>query len=294
MTKKKYRFKGHESFILREGWIHKGLREIREDPCVFLDNCGADALGVGANMAKSIRYWMRCFGLLEESRKKGVYLSELGEKLWEYDPYMEDVFSYWILHCNAVKNKEQATVWNLFFHHFDKTEFTKEEMTQELFYQAQALPGIGEFSRKSLENDCEALLRMYVRKSERETDPEEKNISPFGVFELIKHQKNLYWRNQPALNLLPSEVVLYLLGDVVSKEKSISIDDLLTKEGSPGCILNLKRTGLLEKLEELERWGYIRINRTAGLDMVYLQKTFTRGEIVDYYFQSQRQRENQR
>ena len=56
MTEKnKYRFKGHESFILREGWLNKGLFEIEKNAKVFSENYGADELGVGPNMAKSIR-----------------------------------------------------------------------------------------------------------------------------------------------------------------------------------------------------------------------------------------------
>lgn len=285
MTKKKYRFKGHESFILREGWVNKGLREIDKDPLVFFHNSGAEVLGVGANMAKAIRYWMRCAGLSEEQKKKGVRLSKLGKKIWEYDAYLEDVFSYWMLHCNIVKNLEQATAWNLFFNYFDKTEFGKEEMVQEIIFQTEKLDGIEKFSEKSVENDCEAILRMYIKRSERGIDPEEKNVSPFGIFELIKQNKNSYYKNQPNLNLLPAEIVLYLLTDCMSKENSVSIDDLLTVPGSPGCILNLKRTGLMEKLEELEKKEYLQMNRTAGLDMVYLQKILTREEIVDDYFQ---------
>ena len=32
MGKNKYRFKGHESFILREGWLNKGLYEVDRNP----------------------------------------------------------------------------------------------------------------------------------------------------------------------------------------------------------------------------------------------------------------------
>ena len=46
----KFRFKGHESFILRDGWLTKGLVAVKEDPFVFTKNKGADALGVGTNM----------------------------------------------------------------------------------------------------------------------------------------------------------------------------------------------------------------------------------------------------
>ena len=53
MDKKDYRLKGHESFTLREGWLTKGLNAVHENPRVFSESSGADALGVGTNMAKS-------------------------------------------------------------------------------------------------------------------------------------------------------------------------------------------------------------------------------------------------
>ena len=250
MTKIKYRFKGHESFILREGWLNKGMREVRNDPFVFSQNYGADVLGVGPNMAKAIRYWMRTCGLLDERGKQGVFLSKLGEQIWEYD----------------------------------EMEFTKDELVKELINKAGNLDGLEKFSEKSVEADGEALLRMYVRKPERGSDPEEKNISPFGIFELVKQKGSLYWKSQPPLHLLPAEIVGYLLKDCTSKEGAVSIDDLLTGKDSPGRILNLKRTGLVEKLEELEQKNYIQMNRTAGLDMVYLNQSVTGEEIVKKYF----------
>ena len=71
MTEKnKYRFKGHESFILREGWLNKGLFEIEKDAKVFSENYGADELGVGPNMAKSIRYWLKTMNLTGISQRK--------------------------------------------------------------------------------------------------------------------------------------------------------------------------------------------------------------------------------
>ena len=294
MEEKKYRFKGHESFILREGWINKGLREVAENQFLFQENYGADVLGVGPNMAKSLRYWMRCAKLLKEKGKDGVYLSELGEKLQEKDSYLEDVFSLWLLHCNIVKNQEQATAWNIFFNDYDEMEFTREGLEREMLKKVKELEDIGDFSEKSVENDCEALLRMYVKKSDRESDPEEKNISPFGKFELLKQKGKYYWKNQPALHMLPAEIVWYLLGDCVSEENSVSIDDLLVMPESPGNILNLKRTGLVEKLEELEAKGYIAMNRTAGLDMVYLVEKKTGAEIVETYFEEKNKGKSER
>lgn len=41
---------------------------------------------------------------------------------------------------------------------------------------------------------------------------------------------------------------------------------------SPGKILQLKRTALIEMLERLEEKDKIVMNRTAGLNMIYWEK----------------------
>ena len=112
MALAKYRLKGHESFILREGWITKALFAIDRDPLLFTVSAGADALGVGTNMAKSIRYWMRTAGLTDESQATGVHLTELGRTILQCDPYLEDIFTLWIIHINIATNYKLATSWN--------------------------------------------------------------------------------------------------------------------------------------------------------------------------------------
>ena len=51
-------FGGHETFPLREGWLHKGLELVHADGRAFEDEHVSDRLGVGRNMAKSIRHWL--------------------------------------------------------------------------------------------------------------------------------------------------------------------------------------------------------------------------------------------
>ena len=48
-------------------------------------------------MAKSIRYWMRTAGLTDESQATGVHLTELGRTILQCDPYLEDIFTLWII-----------------------------------------------------------------------------------------------------------------------------------------------------------------------------------------------------
>lgn len=282
--KNHYRFKGHESFTIREGWLNKGLLAVAKDAKVFMVNAGADALGVGANMAKSIRYWMRCAGLMEEVPKEGAKFTWLGELLKEKDCYFEEDLSLWLVHCNIVKNKEEATAWNLFFNQFSYEEFDKKILTDEMKELAKRVVGDGKLAESSVENDCEAIMHMYLKKSEKGSNPEEKNISPFGKYQLLKRTDGMIQRKQPDLNQLPEEVVWYLLKEQIADANSISMDALLDGENSPGKLLQLKRTGLMEMLGRLETRELITINHTAGLDMVYLKSDQSKQQVIkDYY-----------
>ena len=280
--KNKYRFKGHESFILREGWLNKGLTEVSKNEKVFSENYGADALGVGPNMAKAIRYWLKCTGLTEEENGKGVILTDLGKIILENDPYTEDIFTLWLIHCQIARNQQNATAWNLFFNSFSYEEFKKTEMMAEMKELAVTFADGGKLSEASIEADCDAILRMYVKKREKNSNPEEKNTSPFGKLGLIKVSGDFYERKQPDLKNLPDEVVLYLL--LLLDEKSIHIDELLNIANGPGKILQLKRTALMEKLEILEAKGFITLNRTAGLNMVYLNNAISDIKMVQKYY----------
>ena len=52
-------FGRHESFLLRFGWISKGLGALKDDPAVFSQEDATVTLGVGKNMVASIRHWLQ-------------------------------------------------------------------------------------------------------------------------------------------------------------------------------------------------------------------------------------------
>lgn len=281
--KSRYRFKGHESFVLREGWLNKGLFAVNRNPRVFFENFGADALGVGPNMAKAIRYWMRSAGLTKESAKDGVKLTEKGALILQYDPYIEDMFTLWLVHCGIASNRTQATAWSLFFNDFPYDEFDRDRLFSEMKQMAAELCG-GKAAQSSVESDCDAILHMYAPDMQRESSPEEKNVSPFGKLGLLKRGNGGYERRQPDLNRLPEAVVWYLMAEQLDGRTSVYLDDLLEMRNGPGRLLGLKRPALLEILERLSQTGTITINRTAGLNMVYLSKEAVGSEIIrDYY-----------
>lgn len=284
-TKQKIRLKGHETFILRDGWLTKGLFAVEKNPKVFSENHGADALGVGTNMAKAIRYWLRESGITTEKPQTGAQLTEIGRLIFEQDPYFEDDFSLWLVHIHLAMHAEKVTSWFTFFNLLESEEFTREELEKELTDKVLTYFQVESVSTRSISDDCSAILNMYYRENESDYDPEDKKVSPFAHLGLVRRNSNRYKKTQPNLNTLSADVILYILGKIreESKIESISIDYLVQQENMPGRLLNLGRVALNHYLDELADDNRITVNRTAGLDMVYL-KDFTSYEIAEKHY----------
>ena len=101
--KVKIKLQGHEKFALREGWVNKALMLLPDNADAFTRKDATDLFGIGSNMVKSLRYWMKAFGL---TNVQGTELSDVGKLIAKYDPYLENRFSLWIMHSHIAKNKE--------------------------------------------------------------------------------------------------------------------------------------------------------------------------------------------
>ena len=275
----KYKLKGHETFAIREGWLSKGIKAVSEDPKVFTQMYGADALGVGSNMAKAIRYWLRVSGLTVETPGKGVRLSDFGEAVMQYDPYFEENFTLWCIHINLVGNKENVTSWYLFFRQYQLEEFAREELETFMLEQCVKYTGTNEFSVRSLKDDCNVLLQMYSKEKLEINDPEDKKICPLSKLGLLRKSGNFYKRMMPDYSSISSHVLLYLMQGYM-EEKSISMERLYSGNLGVQSVLGMGASMYQEYLEELAQEGYIDINRTAGLDMIYKLKQLTQQEVI--------------
>ena len=89
------KFRGHETFFIRKGWLGKGLKHITENPDVFVskEENPMDVLGIGSNMVKSLRYWMQAVGISQEpkSGKRKQSFTAWGRLIREYDAYIEEM-----------------------------------------------------------------------------------------------------------------------------------------------------------------------------------------------------------
>ena len=293
----KVRLKRNESFNIREGWLRKGMKLLPDYPNLFSLDEAMQLLGVGSKMVKSIKYWLLTTGLAEEKKVKSrtelIITDDLGNIINQYDPYFEDLFTLYILHVNIASDRDNATVWYLFFNNYNVKTFTKEDMQSVLDNELKkSLQVDVAYSESLFKDDCSSVIRMYADDG-YENDPEDNLSSPFSALGLlVKSQikKGSFEKMAPRYDKLDCFVILYIMAKNKKKEKeSVSIDELLTGENSVGKLLNLTRPILDEYLDQLKSRGYITINRTAGLDMVYFKGNITAKQVlIDYYTQEER------
>lgn len=88
----------------------------------------------------------------------------------------------------------------------------------------------------------------------------------------------------PSKRIFPEEVVLYELSLRLIGNEGISIEEVLFGEKGIVKIYNLSSVMANDYLDRLDTAGYIRVDRTAGLDMIYpVRELNPRNIIEDFY-----------
>lgn len=281
----KLKLKRHESFSIREGWLAKGIKNVKEYGNVFALQNATDILGIGTNMVKSLKYWMTATRLIEEKNRE-IMLSDFGSIINEYDPYLEDIFSWWLIHINMITNIDDAYIYNLFFNKCNIKTFTKRELYEKLY--ALLINEKLTFNENILQDEVNMIIKTYTI-DEKIDNPENNFICPLSELNLLKKiDRDTYEKNRPEIRNLPFWVVYYIICLLLDDRDNISIDELLKEENSPAKLLNMDKNLINEYLDEMKKNDLIIINRTAGLNMVYLKKKLSLNEIAEEYFKGDR------
>ena len=278
----KLKLKRHESFSIREGWLAKGIRNIKENSKTFSSAESTDILGIGTNMVKSLKYWMSATCLIKEGNRE-TFLSEFGNLIDIYDSYLEDIFSWWLIHIKMMLNVDDAYIYNLFFNKCCKKSFSKRDIYEQLALNLNNEKL--EYNENILQDEVNMIIKTYAI-DEKIDNPENNFISPLSELNLIKKiDRDTYERNKPEYRNLNYLVVFYLIEQLIKDKDYISIDELLKVDNSPAKLLNLDKNLINEYLDEMKRNGLVIINRTAGLNMVYFQKKLSLEDIMKEYFE---------
>ena len=131
MDKPKVKFSGHQTFPLRYGWLEKTYEFVLGGKSFFHESAIVD-LGVGKNMVASIKYWAELAGIIENNDLTTFAKNLLDEKTG-WDPYLEDLASWWLLHWRIITNPKFQTSGTALFSHIKTQEFSNSLVTKSVF-----------------------------------------------------------------------------------------------------------------------------------------------------------------
>lgn len=288
------KFRGHETFFIRKGWLYKGMSNVVREPAVFQGAAGnpMDVLGIGANMVKSLRYWLTATKLTSEpkSGKRSQELTELGKIIYENDPYMEELGTIWLVHYMLATNEEDATSWYLFFNEFNKTEFDEEDFQSCVVKYIRMREGAAMPSDRAVDDDFNCVINTYVpriRLNPARVHPESNIDSPLGELELVDivdKKKGIFKKSVPKLEMLPDLVLLAAIINANEGVKEVKISTLQSERNQVGKLFNLDSISLINALYKLEKTEYIKVIRTAGLDVIQITTDMNFLDCVKEYY----------
>lgn len=274
------KFKRSESFYIRDGWFQKAIHAIDElDENIFSKNRGVEVLGIGSNMVKGLKYWLSASGIIDSSASN-TSLSEFGNLLLKNDPYLEDDFSWFLIHYNICKKYEDAPIFNIVFNKAP-VAFEKNDMIQVIVEIMRDENVSKDLKSSYISDDMNVFLKTYTIE-DKDGNPEDNYICPLSSLELLEKKKELYYKRRPKYGRLSYLVVYYAL--LLSYKKPFTIEDALKEQNGPVLLFNLDKNMFLQYLDEMRKNELITINKAAGLNTVYFEKRLTLNQIFNKYF----------
>lgn len=288
------KFRGHETFFIRKGWLYKGMSNIVREPGVFQGAAGnpMDVLGIGANMVKALRYWLLASQLTTEPRsgRKNQTLTALGRLIYDNDPYMEEIGSLWLVHYMIATNENDATAWYIFFNEFEKNEFNVDDFHSSIVKYIRMQEDASVPSDRAIEDDFNCIVNTYVprvRLNPAKVHPESNIDCPLGelgLIDVIDKRRGLYKKASPKADMIPS---LILLAVIIknAETREIRITSLQKDKCQVGKVFNLDSITLINALYKLDTLGYVSVIRTAGLDIIRINTDMSFEECVQRYYE---------
>lgn len=289
------KFRAHDTFFIRKGWLSKGMKCVRAKNDVFVskEENPMDVLGLGSNMVKALRYWLQVVGLTSEpkSGKRVQSFTELGEYIFDNDRYIEELGTLYLLQYRMASNREDATAWYFFFNEFTVSEFSREDFVEALQkYIRMTDEASGEVAIRSLNDDFACIINTYLPRSKSnlgKATPENNIDSPFGelgLIDAVNKTKKTYRKAIPSADSINPWVALAVIVDQANGKSEISLNELLSAPCNIGKIFNLDSVTMLSVLYEIEKVGAIKINRTAGLDVINILEEYTFNSCIEKYY----------
>lgn len=287
-------FAGHDTFHCRRFWLKKA-HDFKINNKDFKDDDSSIFLGVGRNMVTAIRFWSKCFQIIDENDE----LTEFGKNLFSdkgWDPYLEDYGTLWLLHYKLVTS-EKASTFSIVFNELLKYN---QEVSLNLFLEhINKLEK--DFNQNSLKKDFNVFTKTYLADFD-ETNLEESFTGILTELNIIKpikksyidpngniKTKEIYQIERGPKPQIPSYILLYSIIDQNPDNLSISFEVLYNEPNQIGAIFNLDKEGLAIALEKVAfdlKFLGITFSNEAGVKELQLKNKLNPTELLKQYYGS--------
>lgn len=272
-------FSGHETFALRGGWLKKAYDLLADYPNLFGREDAFVLLGVGKNMAASIRFWGRVCGVFTRDEAGAYVPTPLGHALLAdngWDPYLVTPAARWLLHWHVAARPEAAFTWFYTFNLLRGGECSPNQLAEQI----QAYTGEHGWkvpSDATIKRDVECLFHTYTPPDARQLAASVEDalacpLSSLGLLRQSPGQRSYYLASSPQPGLPDALVAWATLAFVRDSGLSTAaFNDLAFSPGSPGRVFRLDGDGLLSRLLALAELtdGQLVYNDQAGIRQVF-------------------------
>ena len=231
----------------------------------FQDESAPVEMGVGKNMAKSIRFWGLAAKIIEYKNEKGkkstsLIPTEFGDFIFDekigHDPYLEKSDTTWLIHWNLFAPPTMIPVWWILMNEFDVVRSTSEDMLEFAQTKISEITSWNQPNPKSIKKDVDVFIHTYTTGRNKKTPMEDYLDSPFRSMNIIKRSSvdnSLHFTLGKKLGM-SADTAAYICFDFLEKRgigsKTFAVNTLATESGGPGKVLKLDEGNILSLLHE--------------------------------------------
>ncbi len=271
-------FSGHETFVLRGSWLKKGYDLLSADPALFITPDVHVRLGVGKNMAQSIRHWLRVTGVAVRDAHLGTMtITDFGRRLLAddgWDPFLTTPLAAWLLHWQLASQPSRAFTWYYPFNLLRGSEWTTAALVTALA-DACRERGWRVPSETTLTRDVTCMQQCYVRPRRAAPPLDEPLLCPLldlGVMQAVPTRSTSYRLILSDHADLPDALLAYTIQQLFASrtQHTLALSDLAYAPGHPGRVFCLTADALLTRLDRLDAVtdGALRFSDQAGIRQI--------------------------
>ena len=216
----------------------------------------------------------------------------MGRLIYEHDTYIEELGTLCLLQYCLASQKDDATAWYFFFNEFSMSEFSRENFVSALQKYIRMRDNETDYAIRSLNEDFQCIINTYLpryKSNPTKVSPENNIDCPFGelgLVDILNKRKKTYKKSTPTSEMLNPYVILAVIVDNAGDRKEVSLNELLNAPCNIVKVYNLDSITMLDVLYRIEKLGLIKINRTAGLDVITIQEDLSFYDCVERFYAS--------